>query len=140
MFFSPKMIKPKGFEFPDEFIRFIQNNEFNNLCPLWDNLFCDTFLFIDYYDFLLKKFPKERYIPFGLAVDKSGLFNDGYIILSSFCVKTGRIFIYDANNEYRHLHPNKTFSFFLDSFDEWTKVANDFLHDYNQLQKNLEEY
>ncbi|MGY4675680.1 hypothetical protein ACWIVU_08110 [Ursidibacter arcticus] len=137
MFFSPKTIKPKDFEFPMEFVKFIQSNNFEQMSPLWQNLFNDTFLFIDYYDFLLKKFPKERYIPFGLAVDKSGIFNDGYIILSSFCIKTDRIFIYDANNEYKYLHPNNSFSGFLYNFDKWIKFASDCLLEYEQLHNNL---
>lgn len=83
--------------------------------------------------FLLEKFPKEKYIPFALAIDESGVFNDGFAIIACFVTDDrakNKIFIYDCNKEYLHLKNKNDFSFFLTDFLEWEKIANKYLHEY----------
>lgn len=137
-FYRVKNIKPRNFIYPKEFIDFRGDNNFESLSPLWKDLFGDVIEFIDYYDFLLDKFPQKRYIPFACAVDESGLFNDGYVIISAFSPSDDCIFIYDVNNEFSGLKYKGDFSNVIYSFEDWVKFSFDILQEFKLLHAHNE--
>lgn len=136
LFFRPKSIKPEGFTYPKEFILFREKKGFDNISPLWCDLFSDTFKFIDSYDLLLRKYPNKKYIPFAYAIDNSGIFNDGYPIISAFSTLEGEIFIYDINNEYSGFNNRGNFSHSIYQFENWVKFAFDSYDEFQLLHLN----
>lgn len=136
LFFGTKSIKPKDFIYPKEFIDFRSQSGFDKFSPLWIDLFSDVVKFIDMYDFLLREFPRKKYIPFAYAVDHSGLFNNGYIIVSSFSPSDKGIFIYDVNNEFSSFQNRGDFSHIVYKFDDWVKFASNSFQEFRKLHLN----
>ncbi|MCK3654701.1 hypothetical protein A4G19_02645 [Pasteurellaceae bacterium Macca] len=140
-FCKQKTILSEKDRIPSGILDFLEKNRFSEIDILWNNLFEDTLSFIRYYDHLVRKYPNKKLIPFALAVDPSGVFNDGYVIVSAFefnIKDQERIFIYDANKEYSSLHNTGDFSFYLNSFSEWVNFAKKLKDEYLSLKDNNE--
>lgn len=120
LFFYDTPILPIGFSFPDDYIAIA--HEGAKLDP-WEFLCNDMATSLLYYGKLLKKFPGRNLVPFAIASDNSGFFNDGWVVLACFdgnekphCSK---VLIYDYSTPKITPWENKIFS----SFGDWLESA-----------------
>ena len=76
-------ILPIGFRFPKNYVELAQGQAFPDLDP-WTFLFLDMPSSLNYYGAMLQRYPDKPIIPFAIANDETGFWNDGYVILACF--------------------------------------------------------
>jgi hypothetical protein len=121
-FFYDQPIIPENFKFPNRYIDISHGKE-KEISDPWKFMFKDPVLSIFYLGSMLIKFSDHPLIPFAIAEDGSGLYNDGSVIVSCFdgLDQTGspKIFFYN------YAIPKKKISDLrqIGSFDEWLEYA-----------------
>lgn len=119
-FFYGTPILPEGFLFPDDYVAIARQG--TKLEP-WMLLCDDMAMSLLYYGTLLKKFPEKNLIPFAIASDKTGVFNEGWVVLACFDgddkSNNPKVLIYDYATPKISPTNNKIFS----SFAEWLESA-----------------
>lgn len=120
-FLFNESLLPEGFEFPNRYIEFAQNNSWPDLDP-WSFLALDKPTSLLYFGRMSLKFPEATLIPFAWINDQSGFYNDGWVVLACFDaseLKEPHVRIYDCQ------HPKSTpwDNFSYKNFDEWIVAA-----------------
>ncbi|GKX61435.1 hypothetical protein SOASR032_00040 [Pragia fontium] len=82
---------------------------------------------LSYYGSLLVKYRDHPLIPFAIANDQSGLFNDGYVILACFdgSDRSGDPRVYFHDYGYRGEDPAWDKRYNLDNFSAWLESAKE---------------
>jgi hypothetical protein len=121
-FLYDQPIVPEKFIFPNRYIDIGHGREIGDTSP-WKFLFNDPVLSVFYLGSMLVKFGDHPLIPFAIAEDDSGLYNDGSVIVSCFdgLDQTGSPTILF----YNYATPKKKTSDLqrIGSFDEWLEYA-----------------
>ncbi len=117
-------ILPSNFVFPQSYIDTVSLSNMIDIEP-WSFLCRDMGMSLSYYGSLLITYKDHPLIPFAIADDQSGLFNDGYIILACFdgCDKSSepKIYFHDYGHSGKSLSWDKRYH--LNSFAEWIELA-----------------
>lgn len=115
---------PKNFVLPESYINLMKRNDFIDIEP-WSFLYDDMNDFLNYYSSMLSEYKDHPLIPFAIANDQSGLFNDGYIILACFDGNdnTGNPKVYFHDYGYHGELPSWDKRYYLDNFLVWLEVA-----------------
>lgn len=119
-------ILPNGFVFPKTYIDLIMNNNIIEIEP-WSFLCRDKGMSLSYYGSMLIKYKDHPLVPFAIADDQSGFFNDGYIILACFDGKdtSGDPKVYFHDYGYRGEEPSWENRYHLDNFSTWFVLAKE---------------
>jgi hypothetical protein len=117
LFNSP--ILPSEFRFPAGYLALVQEKELPDLQP-WRFLCNDMPASLSYYGAMLQQYRDKPLIPFAMASDPSGYYNDGYVVLACFdgSDKSGdpRIYFHDYANTKRVDWPER---YSMNNFAEW---------------------
>jgi len=119
-------ILPNGFIFPQSYINTIKVSNIVEVEP-WSFLCKNMGMSLSYYGSLLIKYEDHPLIPFAIANDQSGLFNDGYIILACFDGndKSGDPKVYFHDYGYSGEIPIWDKRYYLDNFSAWLESAKE---------------
>lgn len=126
IFLYDQPILPKNFLFPDSYIELAKKGLFIDLEP-WVLLYNDRATSLRYYDLMLLKYQDKCLIPFAIASDLSGFFNDGYVVLACFDGDdlSGDPKIYFHDYGHTGSTPSWKNRYQLKNFDEWLKLAKE---------------
>lgn len=119
-------ILPEGFIFPQSYIDTVVDNFTPDIEP-WCFLCRNMGASLSYYGSLLIKYKNNPLIPFAIANDQSGLFNDGFIILACFDGndKNGDPKVYFHDYGYRGEEPTWDKRYYLTNFSSWLELAKE---------------
>jgi len=126
LFLYEQPILPKGFSFPSSYVELAKNGLIDNLEP-WLLLYNDMATSLSYYGSMLLKYKEHCLIPFAVASDQSGIFNDGYVVLACFDGNdhSGNPKVYFHDYGYNEQYPDWDKRYHLNNFDEWLKLAKE---------------
>jgi len=122
-FFYEGRILPDGFQFPADYIGVAIADECSKIEP-WKLLQNDMALSLFYYSSMLLKFPANPLIPFAIIQDKSGFYNDGWVVLACFdgsAREDPRVLIYDYSTPKATPWHNLSYA----GFSEWLSAAKE---------------
>ncbi|QNA88420.1 hypothetical protein G4G28_07770 [Massilia sp. Dwa41.01b] len=118
-------ILPKDFTLPKSYVELALSQNQPDLSP-WELLFLDVPRSSSYYGAMLQRYPDKPLVPFAIANDESGLFNDGYVVLACFDGndKSGNptIYYHDYGSD-QHVHWSDRYC--IPNFDEWLRVEGE---------------
>ncbi|MDF7681821.1 hypothetical protein PT300_15030 [Enterobacteriaceae bacterium ESL0689] len=119
-------ILPNDFTFPQSYIDTVKADNVIKIEP-WVFLCHDIGMSLSYYGSLLIKYKDHPLIPFAIANDQSGFFNDGYVILACFDGndKTGYPKIYFHDYGYNGKIPDWDKRYYLGNFSVWLELAKE---------------
>ena len=121
-------ILPDGFVFPQSYIDTVKSNNIIDLEP-WDFLCKDIGKSLSYYGALLIEYRDQPLIPFAIASDESGFFNDGYVVLACFdgSDKSGdpKVYFHDYGYSYSGEDPVRGKQYYLENFSVWLESAKE---------------
>lgn len=116
-------ILPTGFSFPQSYLTLVHGHDLPDLEP-WSFLCFTMAKSLNYYGALLQKYSDKPLIPFAIAHDQSGFFNDGYVVLACFDGddRSGnpKVYFHDYSNAKR-VDWSERYS--LANFSEWLNVV-----------------
>lgn len=119
-------ILPEGFKFPDEYISMAHMRCLEDIEP-WSLLFNDMATSLSYYGAMLNKYKDNPLIPFAIASDQSGLFNDGYVILACFdgsdVSGNPRVYFHDYGSSNKDIAWSERY--YLKDFNSWLQLARE---------------
>ncbi|MCO6538486.1 MULTISPECIES: hypothetical protein [Gilliamella] len=117
-------ILPNGFAFPKSYVDTVKNNNIIQIEP-WSFLCQDIGMSLSYYGSMLIKYTNHPLIPFAIANDQSGFFNDGYIILACFDGNdtSGDPKVYFHDYGYSGEEPSWENRYHLDNFLTWFELV-----------------
>ncbi|MEJ7804956.1 MAG: hypothetical protein WKG03_03420 [Telluria sp.] len=123
LFLYDSPILPDRFKFPGNYLELATGHGVPCLEP-WNFLFLDMPSSLKYYGAMLQKYPDKPLIPFAIIDDRSGLYNDGYVVLACFDGddKSGdpKVYFHDYSKSKR---ANWDERYSLPNFGEWLRVA-----------------
>ncbi|MES2770382.1 MAG: hypothetical protein V4623_00095 [Pseudomonadota bacterium] len=117
---------PANFSFPNDYLTFLQTQPLPELSP-WSFLLTEQQpgareeIAQTYYDALRERCPERHLVPFAIAQETSGVYNDGFVVVACFDAKAEEpvVFIYDyaAEAEQTLAQPEHQ------SFSAWLEAA-----------------
>lgn len=123
LFFFDLPILPRGFSFPPSYLELARGHAIADLAP-WKFLFLDMPCSLHYYGAMLQKYPDKPLVPFAIANDPSGMFNDGYVVLACFDGddRSGnpKVYFHDYGSRKQ---VNWSDRYCLDNFTAWLQIA-----------------
>jgi hypothetical protein len=124
-FFYESPILPSGFALPRSYVELARAAISPDLEP-WTFLFSSMARSLQYYGAMLLTYPDKPLVPFAMASDQSGYFNDGYVVLACFDGddRSGdpKVYIHDYADPKRDSWQER---YVLRNFDEWSRVAKE---------------
>lgn len=113
---------PAGFKFPQSYLDLAFSGDAPDMAP-WEFLYRDMPRSLSYYGAMLQQYPDKPLVPFAIANDQSGLFNDGYVVLACFDGddRSGnpKIYYHDYASSARISWAERHC---IASFDEWLRI------------------
>lgn len=125
LFLYDSPILPAGFSFPESYLALAHSKRIPCLDP-WHFLFSSMPSSLNYYGAMLLKYPDKPLIPFAIINEKSGLYNDGYVVLACFDGddKSGnpKVYFHDYSHTKQVSWADR---YCLLNFAEWIHVAKE---------------
>lgn len=117
-------ILPVGFKFPEKYTVLMSENFEEDIEP-WRFLRRSDDITLSHYASMCEKYVNKKLIPFAIAVDLSGYYNDGYVVLACFDGDdpsgNSKIYFHDYGPPIKEIDWSKRYS--LDGFDAWLEFA-----------------
>ncbi|ETS32502.1 hypothetical protein BB987_10835 [Photorhabdus temperata] len=119
-------ILPVGFKFPKKYILLATQNSIINIEP-WTFLYGDMATSLSYYGAMLNKYKDKTLIPFAIASDPSGLYNDGYVVLACFdgddISGDPKVYFHDYGCRSQDINWDQRYN--LENFSAWFNLAEE---------------
>lgn len=114
---------PEKFKLSEEYVQLAKDKECINLEP-WQLLFYNKPLAIMYYGAMLLRYTDKPLIPFAVANDQSGIYNEGYVVLACFDGddESGNPKVYFHDYSLK-AYPKWSERYFLKDFSAWFEMA-----------------
>lgn len=121
-----KSILPKDFRYPEEYLSIAKTGFEEDIEP-WSLLTSNMFRTLNYYESMRDEYKDQVLIPFAIAVDESGYYNDGYVVLACFdgndISGNPRVYFHDYGSLVKEIEWSKRY--YLEGFTTWLQYARD---------------